>query len=168
MKPKTQIRRFAPTGLAKLGETEGLTGTVRGLARHESAGRDFGRFWTRTNRFLRCKPGLLKGLLRPVGNTNNDECCWSQAPVSRRWRYLIRHCSQWGHQHTKKAINRSQQHQQQPKTEKGHTNFCVGFPPEPDFQHLTTANRGQTRQEKGYSHETMKICGFANSLCGKR
>jgi len=61
MKPETQNRRFEPTDLAKPGETRGLTGTGQGLARQESAGRVFGRFWNRTDTFLQSKPGLLAG-----------------------------------------------------------------------------------------------------------
>jgi hypothetical protein len=59
VKPETQTRRLEPTGLAKPGETHGLTGTGPGLARQESAGRVFGRFWNRTHPFLRSKPGPL-------------------------------------------------------------------------------------------------------------
>src|SRR5882757_6105835 len=66
VKPKTQNRRFDPTGLAKPGETRGLTGTGPGLARQESAGRVFGRFWNRTDPFLRSKPGPLVGYPDPL------------------------------------------------------------------------------------------------------
>jgi hypothetical protein len=59
VKPETQNRRLEPTGLVKPGETRGLTGTGPGLARQESAGRVFGRFWNRTDLFLRSKPGPL-------------------------------------------------------------------------------------------------------------
>ena len=37
-----------------------------GLARQESAGRDFGRVWNRTDPFLRSKPGPLAGYLDPL------------------------------------------------------------------------------------------------------
>jgi hypothetical protein len=66
VKPETQNRRLEPTGLAKPGETRGLTGTGPGLARQESAGRVFGRFWNRTDPFLRSKPGPLAGYPDPL------------------------------------------------------------------------------------------------------
>jgi len=66
VKPETQNRRLEPTGIAKPGETRGLTGTGPGLARQESAGRVFGRFWNRTDPFLRSKPGPLAGYLDPL------------------------------------------------------------------------------------------------------
>jgi hypothetical protein len=64
--PETQNRRLEPTGLPKPGETRGLTGTGPGLARQESAGRVFGRFWNRTDLFLRSKPVPLAGYLDPL------------------------------------------------------------------------------------------------------
>ena len=66
MKPETQNRRLEPTGLAKPGETRGLTGTGPGLARHESAGRVFGRLWNPTDPFSRSKPGPLAGYPDPL------------------------------------------------------------------------------------------------------
>jgi len=66
VKPEMQNRRLDPTGLAKPGETRGLTGTGPGLARQESAGRVFGRFWNRTDPFLRSKPGPLAGYPDPL------------------------------------------------------------------------------------------------------
>jgi hypothetical protein len=58
--PETQNRTLEPTGRAKPGETRGLTGTGPGLARQESAGRDFGRFWngsgTELTRFCGSNP----------------------------------------------------------------------------------------------------------------
>ena len=66
VKPETQNRRLDPTGIAKPGETRGLTGTGPGLARQESAGRVFGRFWNRTDPFLRSKPGPLAGYPDPL------------------------------------------------------------------------------------------------------
>jgi hypothetical protein len=66
VKPKTQNRRLDPTGLAKPGETRGLTGTGPGLTRQDSVGRVFGRFWNRTNPFLRSKPGPLAGYPDPL------------------------------------------------------------------------------------------------------
>jgi len=63
VKPKPQNRRLEPTGLAKPGETHGLTGKGPGLACQQSAGWVFGRFWNRTDPFLLSKPG-------PVTNTN--------------------------------------------------------------------------------------------------
>ena len=66
VKPGTQNRRLEPTGLAKPGETRGLTGTGPGLACQESAGRVFGRFWNRTDAFLRSKPGPLAGYPDPL------------------------------------------------------------------------------------------------------
>ena len=44
-------------GVAKPGETRGLTGTGPGLARQESACPVFGRVWNRTYPFLPSKPG---------------------------------------------------------------------------------------------------------------
>jgi len=61
VKPETQNRRLEPTGLAKPGETRGLTCTGLGLARQESEGRVFGWFWNRPNLFLGSKPGPLAG-----------------------------------------------------------------------------------------------------------
>jgi hypothetical protein len=61
VKPETQNRRLEPTGLAKPGETRGLTGTGPGLARQESAGLAFGWFWNQTDLFLLSKPGQLAG-----------------------------------------------------------------------------------------------------------
>ena len=66
MKPKTQNRRLEPTGLAKPGETRGLTGTGLGLARQQSAGRVFGRVWKQTDLFLWSKPGPLAGYPDPL------------------------------------------------------------------------------------------------------
>ena len=66
VKPEMQNRRLEPTGLAKPGETCGLTGTGPGLARQESAGRVFGRFWNRTDPFLRSKPSPLAGYPDPL------------------------------------------------------------------------------------------------------
>jgi hypothetical protein len=66
VKPETQNRRLEPTGLAKPRETRGLMGTGPGLARQESAGRVFARFWNRTNPFLRSKPGPLAGYPDPL------------------------------------------------------------------------------------------------------
>jgi len=66
VKPETQNQRLQPTGLAKPGETRGLTGTGPGLARQESAGRVVGRFWNRTDPFLRSKPGPLAGYPDPL------------------------------------------------------------------------------------------------------
>jgi hypothetical protein len=77
VKPETQNRRLDPTGLANPGETRGLTGMCPGLARQESAGRVFGRFWNRTHPFLRSKPGPLAGypdllLTLVLGNHTSD------------------------------------------------------------------------------------------------
>ena len=66
VKPETRNRRLEPTGLAKPGETRGLTGTGPGLARQESAGLVLGRFWNRTDPFLRSKPGPLAGYPDPL------------------------------------------------------------------------------------------------------
>ena len=66
MKPETQNRRLEPTGLPKPGEARGLTGTGPGLAHQESVGRVFGRFWNRTDPFLRSKPGPLAGYPDPL------------------------------------------------------------------------------------------------------
>jgi hypothetical protein len=61
VKPETQNRRLELTGLAKPRETRWLTGKGPGLARQESVCRVFGRFWNRTDPFLRSKPGPLAG-----------------------------------------------------------------------------------------------------------
>jgi hypothetical protein len=61
-----QNLRLEPSGLAKPGETRWLTGTGPGLARQESAARVFGRFWNRTDLFLRSKPGPLAGYPDPL------------------------------------------------------------------------------------------------------
>jgi len=65
-------------GLAKPGETRGLTGTGPGLACQESAGRVFGRVWNRTDPFLRSKPGPRAGypdpLLTLVSGDKNNQC----------------------------------------------------------------------------------------------
>jgi hypothetical protein len=61
VKPKTQSQRLETTGLAKPGETRGLTGTGPGLARQHSAGRVIGRVWNRTDQVYRSKPGPLAG-----------------------------------------------------------------------------------------------------------
>jgi hypothetical protein len=66
VKPETQNRRLEPLGLAKPGKTRGLTGTGPGLACQESAGRVFGRFWNRTDLFLRSRPGPLAGYPDPL------------------------------------------------------------------------------------------------------
>jgi hypothetical protein len=66
VKPETQNRRLEPTGLAKPGETRGLTGTGPCLARQESAGRVFGWFWNRTDPLLPSKPGPLAGYPDPL------------------------------------------------------------------------------------------------------
>jgi hypothetical protein len=63
VKPETQNWRLEPTCLATQGKTHSLTGTGPGLARQESAGRVFGRFWNRTDPFLWSKPGPLAGYL---------------------------------------------------------------------------------------------------------
>jgi len=61
-----QKRTLEPTGLARPGKTGELTGTGPGLARQDSAGRDSGRFWNRTDPFLRAKPGPLAGYPDPL------------------------------------------------------------------------------------------------------
>jgi len=66
MKPKMQKWRLEPNGLGKPGETHWLTRTGQGLASQESAGRIFGRVWTRTDPFLRSKPGPLPGYPDPL------------------------------------------------------------------------------------------------------
>ena len=66
MEPETQNRRLEATGLAKPGETCGLMGTGPGLAGQESAGQVFGRFWNRTDRFLRSKHGPLASYPDPL------------------------------------------------------------------------------------------------------
>jgi len=69
-KPETQNRRLVPTGLAKPGETRGLTGTVPGLDRQEAAGRVYGPFWNASAPFFQSNPGPMAGypdlLLTPV------------------------------------------------------------------------------------------------------
>ena len=66
VKPETQNRRLDPTGLAKPGETRGLTGMGQCLARQASAGRVFARVWNRTDAFLRSSPGPLAGYPDPL------------------------------------------------------------------------------------------------------
>jgi hypothetical protein len=66
VKPKTQNRKLELTGVANPCETRRLMGTGPGLAREESAGLVFGRFWNRTNPFLRSKPGQLAGYPDPL------------------------------------------------------------------------------------------------------
>ena len=80
VKPETQNRRLEPTGLAKPGETRGLTGTGPGLARQESAGRVFWQFWNWTDPFLRCKPGTLAGYPDPLLTLTTTQ--WRQLQVS--------------------------------------------------------------------------------------
>jgi len=53
-------------GLAKPGETSGLTGIGPGLAHQESAGQVFGQYWNRTDRFLQFKSGPLAGYPDPL------------------------------------------------------------------------------------------------------
>ena len=72
MKPETQNRRLELTGLASRGETCGSTGTGLCVARQESAVRVLGRFWNRTDLFLRSKPGPLGGNPGPIANTTHD------------------------------------------------------------------------------------------------
>jgi hypothetical protein len=55
-----------PTGLAKPGETRGLTGTGPGLARQESAGRVFELVWNRTDIYLKSNMGPLAGYPDPL------------------------------------------------------------------------------------------------------
>jgi len=66
VKPETQNGRLEPTGLGKPGKPRGLSGTGPGLARQESAGRVYGRFWNWTDPFLRSKPGPLAGSPDPL------------------------------------------------------------------------------------------------------
>jgi len=54
VKPETQNRRLEPMGLAKPGETRGLTGTGPGLGRQASAGRVLDGSGTEPTRF--CGP----------------------------------------------------------------------------------------------------------------
>ena len=70
VKPETQNRRLEPTGLAKPRETRGLTGTGLGLARQESAGQGFWRFWNWIDMILRSKPGPLPGHPDPLLTLN--------------------------------------------------------------------------------------------------
>jgi hypothetical protein len=75
VKPETQNRRMEPTGLAKPGETRGVMGTGLGLARQESAGRDFGRFWNQNDLLSRSKPGPLAGSTDPLLTLPIATCC---------------------------------------------------------------------------------------------
>ena len=63
--------RLHPTGLAKPGETHGLTGTGPGLDHQEAVGQVFGRIWNQTEPFFQSKPRLRTGypdsLLTPHG-----------------------------------------------------------------------------------------------------
>jgi len=61
-KDETQTRRLEPTGLAKPGETHGLTGTGPGFARQDAAGQVFGQIRNWTKQFLGSEP-------RPIANT---------------------------------------------------------------------------------------------------
>jgi len=73
VKPEKPNRRLEPTGLARPSENRQLPGMCPGLARQESAGRVFGRFWNLTDPFLRSKPGPLAGCPDPLltlGKTN--------------------------------------------------------------------------------------------------
>ena len=58
-KPETQNRRLGQMGLAKPGETRGLTGLGPRFDRQEAAGQVFGRFWNRTEPFFWSKPRPL-------------------------------------------------------------------------------------------------------------
>jgi len=53
-------------GLAKPGETRGLTGQGPGLDRQEAKGRVLVRFWIQTELFMRSKPGPLVGYPDPL------------------------------------------------------------------------------------------------------
>jgi len=66
MKPEMQNRRLDPRGLAKHGETRGLTGTGPGLAHQESPGGVLGRLENRTDPFLWSKPRPLVGYPYPL------------------------------------------------------------------------------------------------------
>ena len=66
MTPETQNRRLELTGPAKPSATRGLWCPGPGLARQESAGQVFRRFWNRTDLFLRSKPALLAGYPDPL------------------------------------------------------------------------------------------------------
>jgi hypothetical protein len=76
VKPEMQNRRLELTVLAKPGETRGLRGLGPGLARQESAGRDIGRFWSRTDLFLRSKPG-------PIADTSDQNATAAMALTYR-------------------------------------------------------------------------------------
>ena len=52
-------------GLAKPGNTCGLTGTGAGLAPQEAPGRVFGRVWNQNKPLFRTKPRLLAGYPDP-------------------------------------------------------------------------------------------------------
>jgi hypothetical protein len=77
------------TGLAKPGETRGLTGTGPGLASPESVDRVFRRFWNRTDPFLRSKLGPLAGYpdplltLRSVEGELYDGVMYVPAPIEK-------------------------------------------------------------------------------------
>jgi len=66
VKPETQNRRLEPPGVAKPGETRGLTGTGPGFTRQDPAVRVIGRFLNRTDLFLRSKPGPLASYPDPL------------------------------------------------------------------------------------------------------
>jgi hypothetical protein len=61
VKQETQNRTLEPTGRPTPSETPSLTGMDPGLTRQDSDDRVFVRVLTRTNQFLRPKPGLPAG-----------------------------------------------------------------------------------------------------------
>jgi len=66
VKPATGNQRLELIGLAKPGETCGLTVPGPVLARQDSPDRDFGWVWNRTDLFFWSKPRLLAGYPDPL------------------------------------------------------------------------------------------------------
>ena len=73
VKPKTQNRGLAPTGLPKPGGTRRLMGTGLGCFRLESAGWGFGRVWNRIYPVVRFKSRPLACYPDPFLTLDNTE-----------------------------------------------------------------------------------------------
>jgi len=61
-----QSCKLDPTGLARPGETGGLTGMGQGFNHQEAEGWVFGLFWNQTKPFFWSKPGPLASYLDPL------------------------------------------------------------------------------------------------------
>jgi len=80
-----QNQRLDLTGLAKPGETHGLTSTGPGLARLDAAGRVFGRFWNRTEQCFWFKPRPLAGYPDPLLTLGDGEEMESGKETKNGW-----------------------------------------------------------------------------------